>query len=83
MFARYHPNPHWLPYYKWFWFVENLFTRTKTLPQEVAKYILEFYQWRKPKERKILDKEFAKQKGEKDALQNLENRGKTIGENSF
>ena len=36
MFARYHPNPHWLPYYNWFWFVEHLFTRKKTLLKDIA-----------------------------------------------
>ena len=69
MFARYHPNPHWLPYYNWFWFVEHLFTRTKMLPKDVAKYILEFYQWREPNERLFLDKEFTKRK-EREILQN-------------
>ena len=40
MFCKYHPNPHWVPYYNWFWFVEHLFTRIETLPPDVAKYIV-------------------------------------------
>ena len=58
MSCRYYPNPHWLPYHNWFWFVEQLFTRIETLPPDVAKYVVEFYQWRSSKERKILDIKF-------------------------